>query len=217
MEQKIAVTYVTSSTYKREEIKIIRENVRLPDGMLVDEVFTFDIRSVPIAERLEVDIDKMVQEEVVESYKKVRVPCIVEHAGIIFDDYGALSYPGGLTKAMWNALGERFLKETNSAGRRVVARAVVAYCDGKRVCTFVGERTGSRSVEPRGQREFYWDTVMIPDDPSGRGSGKMYAEIVAEPSLGLTYKVAALSQSTAAMIEFLTFRRNSFPELFRFS
>jgi inosine/xanthosine triphosphate pyrophosphatase family protein len=107
---------------------------------------------------------------------------------------------------MWDTLKDRFIEETKSAGRRAIARAVVAYCDGKSVSTFIGEREGTIAEEPRGGRQFYWDTVFIPDDPSGSSKGLTYAEIVERPDLGLPYKIRELSQSSAAMKAFLQHR-----------
>jgi XTP/dITP diphosphohydrolase len=156
----------------------------------------------------------MVQAEVTNAYSQIRVPCIVEHAGLIFEEYRALSYPGGLTKPMWNALGDAFIEETQSAGRKAIARAVVAYCDGKSVTTFIGETRGTLASKPRGRRKFYWDTIFQANDPTGKASGKTYAEIVEDPYLGLEYKVLNLSQSTQAMLKFLEHvRRLGRPEL----
>jgi len=62
---------------------------------------------------------------------------------------------------------------------------------------------------PRGSREFYWDTVFIPEDPSGISAGKTYAEIVQDDNLGLPYKVKYLSQSTKAMLAFLEYLRGA--------
>jgi hypothetical protein len=36
----------------------------------------------------------MVSTEVVSAYSQLEVPCIVEHAGLIFSDYADRSYPG---------------------------------------------------------------------------------------------------------------------------
>jgi inosine/xanthosine triphosphate pyrophosphatase family protein len=130
----------------------------------------------------------MVSAEVVSAYSQLKVPCIVEHAGLIFDEYRDRSHPGGLTKPMWNTLADRFVAETGSAGRRAVARAVIAYCDGKEVRTLIGEREGKIADEPRGSRKFYWDTVFVPDDPSRVSNNLTYAEIVETTSLGLEYK-----------------------------
>ena len=146
--------------------------------------------------------------EVTKAYSEIKVPCIVEHAGLIFEGHDA--YPGGLTKPMWYELKDRFIAETQSAGRRAMARAVVAYCDGKSVRTFVGETTGTIADAPHGAtHQFYWDTVFMPDDPSSRTSGKTYAQIVEDPTLGWQYKMTELSQSTRAMLKFLEYLRQA--------
>lgn len=204
----LKVNYVTSSPYKVEESKILWEKGLLDDGTPVKDIAKFEIRSLRMSELLEIDIRVMVQAEVTKAYSQIRVPCIVEHAGLVFDEYQSESYPGGLTKPMWDALKTRFVEETHSAGRRARAIAVVAYCDGMTVHTFVGETEGTLASEPRGSRQFYWDSVFIPDDPSGQAAGKTYSEIVDDINLGLEYKVLNLSQSARAMRKFLEYLRN---------
>jgi len=203
--QKTKVIYVTSSKFKKEENKVFVANCKLSNGKLVRDLFEFEIRPVPILETLEVNLRVMVQAEVTKAYSQIKVPCIVGHAGLIFKDYYQDLYPGGLTKPMWNTLGEKFLEETKSAGRAVIARAVVAYCDGMSVHTFVGETQGKLANSPMGSRRFYWDTVFIPDDPTGEIKGKTYAQIVGDPKLGLKYKMTKFSQSGRAMLNFLEF------------
>lgn len=204
---KIRIVYVTSSSFKREENEIFVERCALEDGSPVGDIFEFDIRPVPIQEILNVDLEAMVSAEVVSAYSQLKVPCIVEHAGLVFSEYADASYPGGLTKPMWDTLKDRFVEETGSAGRAAIARAVIAYCDGMTVRTFVGERKGNIADKPRGKREFYWDTVFVPEDPSGKTTGLTYAEIAESPSFGLDYKIGVLSQSSLAMKEFLQYRR----------
>ena len=208
---KQKVFYVTSSKFKQEENRIFQEEATLSDGTKVSDVFEFEIRSVHIKEILEVDLALMVQAEVTSAYSQIRVPCIVEHAGLIFEEYRDQSYPGGLTKPMWNALRDQFIEETKSANRRAIARAVIAYCDGMSVNTFIGETKGTLAPKPHGKREFYWDTIFQPDDPTGKATGKTYAEIVEDPSLGLRYKVLNLSQSSRAMKNFLEYRKKVGP------
>lgn len=205
--QKKTIVYVTASKFKRDENKIFAEHCRLADGTPVSELFVFEHQELTVPENLEVDLNVMVKEEVKRAYGMLRMPCIVEHAGLIFDDFKTNSYPGGLTKPMWDTLRERFLEETHSVDRLVVARAVVGYCDGKSVHTFVGETAGRLADKPRGKREFYWDTVFIANEAAGRAAGKTYAEIVDDPALGLSYKVVELSQSSRAMLKFLEFIR----------
>jgi XTP/dITP diphosphohydrolase len=207
--QKTILTYVTSNDFKAQESRVFVDKCLLPGGTRVGDLYQFNIRKVPIPEMLEVDIEKMVRAEVTSAYSRIRVPCIVEHAGLVFDQYKGRSYPGGLTKPMWDCLAGDFLTETHSAGRTVIARAVVGYCDGKQVRCFVGETTGKLANQPKGSREFYWDTVFIPDDPTNRSQGKTYAEIIDDPALGLEYKVVNLSQSSQAMKSLLQFLQTS--------
>jgi len=214
MANKMQVVYVTSSDFKRAENRIFVDKCKLKDGTAVSKHFEFKIVGLDIKEMLEVKLSVMVQEEVVKAYSQLKVPCIVEHAGLIFEEYIGDEYPGGLTKPMWNTLNDRFVDETHSSGRKAVARAVIAYCDGTSVRTFVGETAGRLADKPRGSRAFYWDTVFIPDDPAT--NGKTYAEIVDDPKLGLEYKVAKLSQSSRAMLAFLEYlKSNGTPKLWR--
>jgi non-canonical purine NTP pyrophosphatase (RdgB/HAM1 family) len=204
----IRVVYVTSNEHKVNENHILLTQAALADGTRVGDLFEFAIHSLSIKEVLDVDIAAMVMAEVADAYSQLKVPCIVEHAGLIFPDYH--NYPGGLTKPMWNELGSSFVAETGSANRRALARAIVAYCDGMSTTTFVGETEGTIAPAPRGSREFYWDTVFIPDDQDS-GAQRTYAEIVDE--LGLDYKVLRFSQSTKAMLQFLEYRRGHDPRL----
>jgi XTP/dITP diphosphohydrolase len=212
---RIDITYVTSSSFKIEENGVFRTNWRLKSGERVDEIFKFDLRPVAIAEVLEISIEKMVRQEVKAAYSRLRVPCIVEHAGLIFANYKDQDYPGGLTKPMWNALGAAFIDETHSAGRSAIARAVVAYCDGQSTFTFEGETTGKIASVPRGDRSFYWDTVFIPHDDNPREL--TYAEIVADPNMGLAHKILKQSQSSRAMAAFLEWRLTHRPQLWQVS
>lgn len=206
----IEVNYVTSSQYKREEIAVIGAENTLEDGRRVSDVFSINVLSLSIKEHLEIDIATMVMAEVANAYSQLKVPCIVEHAGLIFRKHYDRGYPGGLTKPMWDSLGLDFIAETNSAGEPAVARACVAYCDGIGVFTFTGETEGRIASEPRGGREFYWDTIFVPDDADHPGSDRTYAEIVEADGLGHKMR---LSQSAKALHGFLEYRISNRPAL----
>ena len=210
---KRKLTYVTSNQNKRQELDVLRAEWRFDDGRGIDEVFDLDVRPTSIDERLEIDIEVMVKHEAARAYEVVRVPCIVEHAGLVFDDFSESSYPGGLTKPMWNALGPRFLESICLRSRGATAKAVVGYCDGMTVQTFVGCSHGKVAAEPRGLRRFYWDTIFVPDDPKRQGPELTYAEIADHPDLGLRYKVVQLSQSAKAMRQCLEYIRGREPTL----
>jgi len=207
----ISVTYVTSSPYKREEIELIMQR-DLASGAKINTRFTLVLERLAIKEQLEVNIEELVRAEVKNAYAQLRIPCLVEHGGLIFEKYAGRDYPGGLTKAMWDVLGDDFVRETDSAGLSAIARSCVGYCDGKQVVTFTGETHGQIAREPRGARAFYWDTIFMPNDPDGPGEGLTYAEIVDTPGLGLAYKIE-LSQSTKALSQLFEYRLNNSPEL----
>jgi XTP/dITP diphosphohydrolase len=207
------IVYVTSSAFKMEENRVFCD-CTLEDGTRVGDLFAFQFRGDKITETLVIGLEDLVRAEARAAYAVTRVPCIVEHAGLVF--HGQAHYPGGLTKPMWNALEDQFVVETHTDGRRAVARAVVGYCDGQKVHAFVGETSGMLVHPPRGAREFYWDRVFVPDDPSGCATGKTYAEIVEDPALGLRYKMQNLSQSGRAMRKFLEYRRtNPLPDFWQ--
>ena len=120
------IVYVTSSKFKREENEIFVRTGRTNGGEPVSSRFRFEMREAKIKEIIEVDLRVMVQAEVAKAYSELKVPCIVEHAGLVFEDFIAKGYPGGLTKPMWDTLGDSFIKETHSEHRKAIARAVVA-------------------------------------------------------------------------------------------
>ena len=212
MTSLINVIYSTTNSFKKEEISEVCRSVLIdgPGTKLIGELFRFEFRDGKPNEPLERDLKEMVRHKAISAYKNLLVPCIVEHAGLIFQDYLPENYPGGLTQPMWDALGaERFIEETRGKGRRVIARAVIAYCDGLSVVCFQGDTAGTLAAHPAGNREFYWDPIFIPDSET-----KTYAEICGDSSMGLKRKVV-LSQSTKALTEFLRYRlRTGDPNLF---
>lgn len=205
MRSKILVVYSTTNPHKSDEVEEASKSISLtlPDGSsaLIGDAFNFDIRDGRPSEPLERDLEEMVRHKVVSAYKNLLVPCIAEHAGLIFEGHEDKSYPGGLTQPMWDALGaKQFIEEIGGAGRRVIARAVVGYCDGLNVRCFRGETRGTLAGSPRGQRQFYWDTVFVPE-----GESQTYAEICTDVGRGIRAKLA-ISQSIRALRKFLEFR-----------
>jgi XTP/dITP diphosphohydrolase len=202
VSRKFRLRYATGSQFKAQEIETIRQEQFVLDPnrnrVLVLQLFDIILEAVKTDEPLERNIDQMVIHKVKSAYRKLLMPCIVEHAGLIIESLLNYSYPGGLTQPMWDAIGaEGFLRSHSWAGERATTRAVVGYCDGLNIHTFVGETKGVLAKEPRGAREFYWDTIFCPDG----GEGLTYAEI---SGISISKKVE-LSQSTKAMIACLNY------------
>lgn len=208
----VRIVYCSWSTYKKEEWALAKDNLELDShrGMKLGELFDLEFRQVKTSEPLLCDLEAMVKSKIESAYKDVQVPCIVEHAGLILEGYEAKSFPGGLTQPMWDSLDERkFVAACSTLSTKATARAVVGYCDGMSINTFVGETKGALCGAPRGERAFYWDTVFVPDE----GSGKTYAEMVGGDKSGLLSKLM-ISQSMRALKKFLEFRLQNDAELF---
>ena len=211
--KKTIVRYATKSTFKHDEVNQIISSALLKNrhGASVPAADYFEVKfpGVSTDEPLERNLEEMVRHKAISAYKRILEPCIVEHAGLILENYSKENYPGGLTQPMWDALGaEGFLSSVAWACKKVTARAVVGYCDGMNVHLFVGETIGTFSSKPLGSREFYWDTIFIPDT----GDGRTYAEISGGAG-GLVEKVE-LSQSRKAMVQCLEFMLRQDPIMF---
>jgi XTP/dITP diphosphohydrolase len=208
----IKIVYCSWSDFKKEEWKLAKEHLELRStpGTKLGELFELEFRQAPTSEPLLCDLEAMVRAKIASAYRHIQVPCIVEHAGLVLEGYEDKSFPGGLTQPMWDSLdAEKFVACCSSLSTKAIARAVVGYCDGMNVETFVGETPGVLCAVPRGDRAFYWDTVFCPDG----GSGKTYAEIVGADRSGLLAKLR-ISQSMRALTRFLEFRLSNDAKLF---
>jgi XTP/dITP diphosphohydrolase len=208
----IRLIYCSRSPFKKEEWEAVRGTFELPSksGQKLGELFDLEFRDVPTSEPLLCDLHEMVRIKVKSAYRQVRVPCIVEHAGLVLDGYEDKSFPGGLTQPMWDALeATKFVASCAPLTKKARARAIVGYCDGLGIYTFAADTKGSLSASPKGSRDFYWDTVFCPDD----GGGKTYAEIVRDDKKGLLDKLK-MSQSIKALMQFMEYRLANEPVLF---
>jgi XTP/dITP diphosphohydrolase len=115
MTSTINIVYSTINPFKKAEIEEMCRSVTIlaANGkrIAIGDEFKFEFRDGSPSEPLERDLEQMVKHKVVSAYKNLMVPCIVEHAGLIFDDYFGESYPGGLTQPMWDALAVPALYE----------------------------------------------------------------------------------------------------------
>lgn len=206
MAAKPKLVYCSSSKWKMEEWEVARYFDFEP-GVTIDSLIEFEFRKVPTQEPLLRNLEDMVREKAISAYKATLVPCVVEHAGLILDGYERANYPGGLTQPMWDALGpEKFVESCAVLSQHAVAQAVIGYCDGAELRTFLGETHGALRASPAGARGFYWDPVFCPDD----FGGKTYAEI-ADRNLAEKLKV---SQSIKALRKLVDYRKGRSPILF---
>ncbi len=154
------------------------------------------IEVVPVDYKIEeiqtIDVAALVYDKCIKAFQRVSRPIFVEHTSLEISPLNG--FPGGLTQVFWDTLeAERFTEIFGSLpAPRVKATTRVAFCDGKRIHQFDGEVMGTISPEPRGNRDFQWDCVFIPD-----GEKQTFAEMGAKKN--------EISMRRAALEEFATF------------
>jgi len=197
----LTVYYATNSNFKKAELQELRTFTKASAKLgavnySIDDIIQFEFADVVTDEPLKINLVAMVEHKVRSAYRQLLTPCIVEHAGLIIEG----NFPGGLTQPMWDELGaDGFLQRTGAANQKATAVAVVGFCDGVRVRTFTGITHGSLSSEPRGEREFYWDTIFC---PAGQ-KGATYAEIVERDGLGKKMRLSQSQKAFKALARFV--------------
>ena len=115
-------------------------------------------------ELLDTNIESIVRNKVIEAYRVVRLPCVVEHGGLFLDAWGgSKGLLGGLGQIVWDAVGEGmcgFLRAEDTRGAE--AQSIIGYCDGRRVRTYPGRTKGEVTEHARGDRGFRWDPIFKP-------------------------------------------------------
>jgi XTP/dITP diphosphohydrolase len=154
------IYFASNNEFKIKEAREILENIELlPVKIKIDEIQSDNA-------------EKIVRDKVLKAFKKIRRPVFVEHTGLYLDDFGNL--PGGLTQIVWDSLeADKFCDFFgNRSNTKAEAKTIIGYCDGKIVNIFNGSIMGNISDKPRGNRDFQWDCVFIPE-----GYDKTFAEL----------------------------------------
>jgi XTP/dITP diphosphohydrolase len=122
------------------------------------------------------DVQRLVRDKILKAYSLVGRPLFVEHTSLNLAHLQGL--PGGLTQVFWDSLEAAKFSELFgklSPNPAVLARTVVAFCDGRKIWTFEGEIAGRIVPSPRGPTDFQWDCVFQPD-----GHSETFAEMGAK-------------------------------------
>lgn len=134
------------------------------------------INVIPIDKKIEElqtqDSHRLVKDKVLKAFVDIGRPLFVEHTGLYLAYLN--QFPGGLTQIFWDTLQADKFSELfgHTPDIMVVAKTIVGYCDGLKVHFFEGEISGAISAKPRGNRDFQWDCVFIP-----QGYDKTFAEL----------------------------------------
>lgn len=148
------IWFVTSSADKFKELNEIVQSY----PSTKKPVLRF--HSVETSEIQTEDMDKLIKFKALEAFKKIKRPLLVEHTSLHLRDWGDL--PGGLTQIIWSNLAEEKFIKLVGTDRKIAARTYLAYIDGKKIHTYVGEIKGKLAKKASGDNGFGWDRVFIP-------------------------------------------------------
>lgn len=161
------VLFFSKNPYKREEIKRIFDNLNKDKIINID--IQFPSKEIEEIKELQInDIEKVVKYKIQEIYKIARRPILVEHTALEFE--GLDGYPGTQTSSFWDKLKAKricdIIEKINN--KNVVAKTMVAYCDGRTITTGFGETKGiveyRKNIVNGNLSKFQWDTIFIPTE-----------------------------------------------------
>ena len=168
-----------------------------------EEILTpIGITVIPVNEKIEelqtTDTEKLVRDKALKAFHIIGRPLFVEHTGLYLECLNG--FPGGLTEIFWNTLeAEVFAKLYGNS--KAVARTVIGYCDGKTIKYFSGEVAGIISEKPKGDRDFQWDCVFIPN-----GGTATFAEMGHVRKNQISMRKIALDSFAMGLEEFVNAR-----------
>lgn len=118
------------------------------------------------------DVNLLVRDKVLKAFEIVGRPVFVEHTGLYIESLNG--FPGGLTQIFWDKLQADKFSELfgSSEDNRLIAKTVIGYCDSMKIHMFEGDIRGTVVDKPRGNRDFQWDCVFIPE-----GETETFAEM----------------------------------------
>ena len=156
------IRFLSSNQFKISETNKLFENKGIeivPLSIKIEELQTNDEK-------------KLVKDKLLKAFKKIGKPVFVEHTGLYLDELNKM--PGGLTQIFWDSLGYNTFSSIygNLNNTSAIAKTLIGYCDGFNLHFFEGEINGKISKEPRGNTDFQWDCIFIPE-----GYTKTFAEL----------------------------------------
>lgn len=109
------------------------------------------------------DTEHLVRDKTLKAFHRLGHKVFVEQTGLFIDRLQGL--PGGLTQVFWDKLKADRVCELFGQGEMigVTAKTRIGYCDGRKIHQFEGEIRGTVAPTPRGNRDFQWDCVFVPD------------------------------------------------------
>lgn len=180
------VRFVSSNQYKVEETTEILANLGIglkPKILKITELQTIDSKA-------------LLCDKALKAFRIISRPLVVEHTGLYITSMNG--FPGGLTEVFWNTVGpQRFCQLLGGKSSSTIkAKTYIGYIDGFKIHIFDGEIKGRIPPEPRGQSDFAWNQIFIPD-----GYDETFAEMGQK-------KKNEISMRRIALVKLVEYLRN---------
>lgn len=135
------------------------------------------------------DLKQVVTHKVMEAYRHLQQPVLVEDVSLTFHALGRL--PGPLIKWFLEALDTDGLCRllASYADRSATAEIIYGLYDGRQIHYFQGRVPGQVAERPRGTYGFGWNAIFIPE-----GSDKTYAELTDQEAEALSFRAQAIAK-----------------------
>lgn len=148
-----------------------------------------DFASLEIDEVQSMDLEYVVRKKAEAAFKILKRPVIVDDVGVYLDALN--SFPGPFVKYVYKLVGNKKLLNLlkNEKNRKLTVMCAVAYCDGKKVHTFVGSVKGSLSRKEIGKNGWGFDPIIIPN-----GENQTFAEMGLARKNELSHRRKALDK-----------------------
>ncbi len=198
------ITYNSTNKWKQKEIKNFydKNNVWFKQNNI-----EFEFQKIDIIELQSGTLEEIVKHKAKEAYRRIKRPVLVEHTCLKITALNDL--PNHLTGEIWKTLGGYKICEIvkNSWSNHAEAVTMLGYCDGKKVRVFEGSCHGKIASEPRGNSEFQWDTIFIPDGQDFKS--QTFAEMTQIYRENINNSKECYSMRTKALDKFLDFLKNN--------
>lgn len=144
---------------------------------------------IDLPEIQELDPHKIIQAKVAQAFTHHAGPFIVEDTGLYLDCLHGL--PGPLIKWFMEAVGVDGIARLAElyGNTKAQARTIIGYAKSKDMIEFFEGAINGIIVQPRGQAQFGWDPIFVPD-----GYDQTFAQMPAETKNAISMRRRALDK-----------------------
>ena len=146
-------------------------------------------KKLDLPEIQSLDIEEIAAEKATAAYALLGTPVLVEDTSLTFKSLNGL--PGPLIKWFLDSIGNEGLTKLLAGykDRSAVAETCFALCDESGVHLFKGTRHGSIVDSPKGETDFGWNPIFVPD-----GAKITWAEMNLEQQAGTSMRRLAIEK-----------------------